>query len=138
MIGDLLLAAALTGASPAISQPAANPFPRMGNARVVRVSPRPGFMSGIVAVYADFDVAMPGKEPQRMYMLWMTMDQFLPEVGSICTIGYRRAPLLGGNLHRPIAGEGPRDAGPRNIVEDLSCGPPLELPAAVQRSPSAR
>jgi hypothetical protein len=132
MIASLILAAAL----PAESAPA--PLLRMEDAQVVAVGPRPP-ASGIFASYADMDVLPPGGgPPQRMYMLWASRNQYLPEVGAICRIVYRREPLLPGNLHRPVR-PGAADRGPLNVVHELSCGFAPGAPAWPQRgSPTAR
>lgn len=122
MISPLVLASMLSAAAPAASPPApAAPSLQIDNGRITRTGVRPGFGSGIFAVYADFDVAAPNGAPQRMYLLWMMPDQLLPDAGSICTISYRQQPLARGNLHdhpdRPDA----QDEGPHNVVEGISC-----------------
>lgn len=134
MVVSLLLAALLAGTA---QRPApAAPFQRIENALVVQVSPRPAAGSGVFAIYADFEVVRSGGTRQRMYVLWMGANQYLPEVGTVCTITYRREPLARGNIHNPPARIG-QPEGPLNVVYELSCGPPLELPGAGQRSPSA-
>ncbi len=136
MVARLLLATSLIGAAPAAVERGAGPMLRMEYVRVVHVSPRPP-ASGIFASYADFDVAAWDGETQRMYLLWAGESQYLPEAGFVCTIGYRREPLAGGNLqnhdnrvslHANL--DSVRDDGPHNIVHDLNCGltpgaPPL-------------
>ncbi|WP_395613658.1 hypothetical protein [Allosphingosinicella sp.] len=132
MLAPLLLAAMLTTAQP----PPAAPLLWLENARVTQVSPAAAD-SGVFAVYRDFDVVLPNGQTQRLYVLWMSQHQYMPEVGNTCTIGYRREPLLPGNLHRPQR-EGQRDQRMFNVVQELSCGfasNPSPLP--VQRSPSA-
>ncbi|HYD12188.1 MAG TPA: hypothetical protein VEC11_05020 [Allosphingosinicella sp.] len=128
MILSLTLAAALA------ADAAPPPLLRMENARVIAVGPRPPD-SGIFASYADMDVAPPGGRPQRMYMLWASRHQYLPDVGSVCRIVYRREPLLPGNLHRP-PGHGQPDRAPFNVVYELNCGFAPGAPP-VQRNPSA-
>lgn len=134
MLAPLLLASTLTATQPAPEAP--GPNRRIENAAVVQVSPRPAAGSGVFAVYADFDVATPAGERLRMYVLWMGGSQYLPDVGAVCTIAYRREPLLRGNIHNP-PGRAGRAEGALNVVYELSCGPPLELPGSGQRSPSA-
>ena len=134
MLGPLLLAAALIAGSPAAD--AARPTLRIENARVIRVSP-PAPDSGIFAVYRDFDVVLPGGRSQRMYVLWMSQNQYMPEAGTLCTIIYRREALLPGNMHRPQR-EGRRDAGPFNVVHELSCGFGPAVPLGGRHSTSAR
>ena len=134
MLAPLILAAALSGAPPAAE--AASPYRRIEQGVVVQVSPRPAAGSGVFAVYADFEVATPTGERLRMYVLWMGGSQYLPDVGAVCRIIYRHEPLLRGNLHNPRARPG-RPEGPLNVVHELSCGPPLALPGAGQRRPSA-
>jgi hypothetical protein len=135
MVARLLMAAALAGASTAPDADGA--IRRMEDGVVVQVSPRPAAGSGVFAIYADFEVIAPGGERQRMYVLWMSANQYLPEVGSVCTIIYRREALARGNLHNPPARLG-HPEGPLNVVYELSCGPPLAQPRGVQRgSPSA-
>ena len=134
MLAPLLLAAALTGAPPATG--AASPYRRIEQGIVIQVSPRPPAGSGVFAIYADFEVATPAGERLRMYVLWMGGSQYLPDLGAVCTISYRREPLLRGNIHNPPARLG-RPEGPLNVVYELSCGPPLALPGAGQRRPSA-
>jgi hypothetical protein len=131
MLAPLLLAAALAAASPA---DAPSPNRRIENATVIQVSPRPAAGSGVFAIYADFEVATPAGERLRMYVLWMSRNQYLPDVGAVCAISYRHEPLARGNLHNPPARPS-RPEGPLNVVYELSCGPPLEQPG--QRSPSA-
>lgn len=126
MLALLLLAAALTAASPLAE--AAGPDRRIENATVVQVSPRPGFGSGVLAVYADFEVRTRSGERLRMYVLWMSRNQYLPDVGAVCTISYRHEPLLAGNAHNPAARRG-RPEGPLNVVHELSCAPGLPPPA---------
>jgi hypothetical protein len=122
MIAPILLAPLLFAVAPAASQPAsADPVLQIDNGRIVRVGARPGFMSGVVAVYADFEVAPPGGEPQLMYLLWMEMNQFLPQTGAICTISYRRQPLLTGNAHNHSSRPDARDEGPHNVVQNIAC-----------------
>jgi hypothetical protein len=133
MFAPLLLAAALTGAPPAPET--AGPYRRIEHGTVVQVSPRPAAGSGVFAVYADFEVATPAGERLRMYVLWMGGSQYLPDVGAVCTINYRREPLLRGNLHNPPARLG-RPEGPLNVVYELSCMPGMELPRSGQRGPS--
>ena len=132
MLAPLLLAATLA-AQPA--PPA--PLLWLQNARVTQVSPAAPD-SGRFAVYRDFDVVLPNGQTQRLYVLWMSQHQYMPEVGNTCTIGYRREPLLPGNLHRPQR-EGQRDQRMFNVVQELSCGfaPNPVPPPPVQRSPSA-
>ena len=127
MLAPVLLAASLAAAAP---EAAAGPNRRIENATVVQVSPRPAAGSGVFAIYADFEVVTPAGERLRMYVLWMGGSQYLPDVGAVCAIGYRRAPLLPGNLHRPSGTAGQRDEGLLNVIQELSCGPPLALPAA--------
>ena len=131
MLAPLLLAAMLT------AQPApAAPMLWLENARVTQVSPAAPD-SGHFAVYRDFDVVLPGGQTYRLYVLWMGQHQYMPDVGVVCTIGYRRGPLLPGNLHRPQR-EGRPDEGPFNVVEELGCGfASNPAPPPVQRSPSA-
>lgn len=137
MIAPMLLAAALLGAPFAAAQPGTGPTLRIEQGRILRVSLRPPD-SGVVAFYADFDVAQPGRA-QRMHLLWMTQDQFLPEAGSICAITYRREALLPGNGHHDLVPEDTRDDGPHNVVYDLDCGLTPGQPPLVQRGrPSAR
>jgi hypothetical protein len=136
MIASVILAAALAGAPPAPDpRVGTGPTLRIEHGRIVRVSPRPPD-SGIFAAYADFDVALPGRAPQTMYLLWMSRNQFLPEAGSVCTIIYRREALLPGNLHRP-PGHGQPDRAPYNVVYELNCGFAPGTPPPVQRNPSA-
>lgn len=99
------------------------------HARVVRVSPRPTFGSGVFAVFADFDVAAPDGSTWRMYQLWKGVPQeFLPVPGDICRIAYRRQAYSG--VSSDHAMEGGRVV---NLVDTLDC--PSMLPA--QRSPIA-
>ena len=134
MLAPLAFIAMLAGTAQAT--PPAAPFQRIENALVVQVSPRPTAGSGVFASYADFEVVPPGGTRQRMYVLWMGGSQYLPDVGAVCTIAYRREPLARGNIHNPPTQAG-RTEEPLNVVYELSCGPPLELPGPGQRSPSA-
>ena len=135
MLVPLMIAASIMQASP--TGPGQGQVRLVENARVIHVT-KPSFVSGTWAVYADFDIVVPGAAPMRMYVLWMTMNQYLPDVGSICTIRYRSEPLVGGNLHNHPDRSDVRDANePHNVVQDLSCGPPLEQPRRGQRSPIA-
>jgi hypothetical protein len=109
---------------------------RIEHGMVMQVSPRPAAGSGVFAIYADFEVATPSGERLRMYVLWMGGNQYLPHVGSVCTISYRNEPLARGNLHNPPARRG-QPEGPLNVVHELNCGPPLSLPAPAQRRPIA-
>lgn len=131
MFGSLILAAALAGPAPATAGP--GPMLRLRNATVVLVSPRPAGVSGRIASYADFVVATEAGVRLRMYLLWMSNRQYLPDVGAVCAITYRRERLGGGTLHSPSA-SGQED-GLANLVYELSCGPPLEWPG--QHGPSA-
>ena len=125
MLAPLLLAAALTAAQPT---PEASPNRRIEHGTVVQVSPRPAAGSGVLAIYADFEVATPAGARLRMYVLWMGGSQYLPDVGAVCAISYRHEPLAPGNWHdHNIRGVG-RDDGPHNVVSELSCGPPFEQP----------
>lgn len=134
MPAPLLLAAALTATSAAAETP--GPYRRLENATVIQASPRPAAGSGVFAIYADFEVATTSGERLRMYVLWMGGNQYLPDVGAVCTISYRHEPLARGNLHNPPPRTG-RPEVPLNVVYELSCGPPLHWPAPGQRSPSA-
>ena len=134
MLAPLLIGASLAAASPAAD--AARPYRRLEDATVVQVSPRPAAGSGVFAIYADFEVATAAGEHLRMYVLWMGGSQYLPDVGAVCAISYRRQPLARGNVHNPPARAG-RPEGPLNVVQELSCGPPMEWPGMDQRSPSA-
>ena len=110
MIASLVLAAALTsGAAPM------PPLLRMENVRVIAVGPRPP-ESGIFAAYADMDVALPGGPPLRMYMLWMSRHQYLPDAGAVCTIVYRREALLPGNAANSCA------------ATPAACGAAIDVP----------
>jgi hypothetical protein len=134
MFAPLLIGASLAAASP--PSDAAGPDRRLEDATVVQVSPRPAASSGVFAIYADFEVATPAGERLRMYVLWMGESQYLPDVGAVCTIRYRRQPLARGNVHNPSPRAG-RPEGPLNVVQELSCGPPMAWPGKDQRSPSA-
>ena len=137
MIAPLSIVAALIGAPLATAQPGTGPTLRIEHGRILQVSLRPPD-SGVVAFYADFDVAQPGGA-QRMHVLWMTQDQFLPEAGSICTITYRREALLPGNGHHDLVPEDQRDEGPHNVVYGLNCGlAPGQSPPGQRGSPNAR
>jgi hypothetical protein len=131
MTAPLVLAALLSATAPAAAPPA--PFLRIENARVTRVSP-PAPDSGLFAVYRDFDVVLPGGQSHRLYVLWMSQNQYMPEAGAVCTIVYRREALLPGNMHRPQR-EGRRDEGPFNVVHELSCGFAPGVPLGGQHSP---
>jgi hypothetical protein len=133
MLAPLILAALLSAAAPAAAPPA--PFLRIENARVTRVSP-PAPDSGIFAVYRNFDVVLPGGQSHRLYVLWMSQNQYMPEAGAVCTIVYRREALLPGNMRRPQR-EGRRDEGPFNVVHELSCGFAPEVPVLGRNRPSA-
>jgi hypothetical protein len=135
MLAPLLLAAMLAGTAPAVAAPA--PLLWLEDARVIQVSPNAAD-SGVFAVYRDFDVVLPDGQTYRLYMLWMSQHQYMPEVGTICTIGYRREALLPGNLHRPER-EGAPDRSTFNVVQELGCGfaPNPAPPRLPQRSPSA-
>lgn len=125
VLAPLLLAASLAAAAPAPEAESA--IRRIENGVVVQVSPRPAAGSGRFAVYADFEVATPAGERLRMYVLWMGGSQYLPDVGAVCAIAYRNQPLARGNLHNPPARLG-RPEGPLNVVQELSCGPPMHWP----------
>jgi len=133
MRAPLLLAAMLATAQP----PPAAPLLWLENARVTQVSPAAAD-SGVFAVYRDFDVVLPNGQTHRLYVLWMGQHQYMPEVGNICTIGYRREALLPGNLHRPERAGTP-DPSRFNVVQELGCGfaSNPSPPRPVQRSPSA-
>ena len=99
--------------------------PRTENARparstldgvvVLRVSRRPTVMSGVFAVWADFDVRV-GGGVQTMYMIYLRPDQFIPPVNSVCRIVFERAALDG------ISSDGSLDGRRlRNRVEALDC-----------------
>lgn len=130
MLAPLLIVAMLA-AQPAPSAP----LLWLQNARVTQVSPAAPD-SGRFAVYRDFDVVLPNGQTLRLYVLWMSQHQYMPEVGNACTIGYRREPLLPGHLHRPQR-EGQRDQRMFNVVQELSCGFAPNPSPPVQRSPSA-
>ena len=87
----------------------------LDGAVVLRVSRRPTVMSGVFAVWADFDVRI-GGGVQTMYMIYLRPDQFIPPVDSACRIVFERAPLDG------ISSDGSLD-GRRlhNRVEALDC-----------------
>lgn len=133
MLALLVMVAALTGSPP--TPGGYSPTLRLENARVTRVSP-PAPDSGVFAVYRDFEVVLPDGRPQRMYVLWMSQNQYMPEVGAVCTIVYRREALAPGNLHRPEH-EGRPDQGPFNVVHELSCGFGPGMPPLGQHSPGA-
>jgi hypothetical protein len=137
MLAPLLLAAAFIEMAPTPPRDHAGPALRIENGRIVQAW-RPPFGSGIFAVYADFDVAVPGGSQQRMYLLWAGEPQFLPDASSVCTITYRREALLPGNVHRPVR-VGRHEQGPVNLVHQLDCGFGRGAPPPAQRgSPSAR
>jgi hypothetical protein len=134
MLAPTILAALLAGSAPART-PAA-PLRWLDHARVTQVSPAAAD-SGVFAVYRDLDVVLPGGQTYRLYVLWMSQHQYMPDVGAVCTIGYRREALVPGNLHRPPGG-GQRDVAPFNVVQELGCGfAPNPMPPPVQRRPSA-
>jgi hypothetical protein len=134
MLAPLLLAALLAGSAPTTASGA--PVLWLENARVTQVSP-PAPDSGHFAVYRDFEVVLPGGRTYRLYVLWMSQHQYMPDVGATCSIAYRRGALLPGNLHRPPGG-GQRDVAPFNVVQELGCGfAPNPMPPPVQRRPSA-
>ena len=81
-------------------------------------------------------MVLPGGQSQRMYVLWMSQNQYMPEAGAVCTIVYRRGALLPGNMHRPQR-EGRRDEGPFNVVHELSCGFAPATPVPGQSRPGA-
>src|SRR5207237_5577007 len=89
------------GLAVAAPTPAGGTTMRIEEGVVVQVSPRPAAGSGVFAIYADFDVAPRDGPRQRMYVLWMGGNQYLPDVGSVCAIAYRREPLARGNIHNP-------------------------------------
>ena len=96
----------------------ANPRPALSTldgAVVLRVSRRPTVMSGVFAVWADFDVRV-GGGVQTMYMIYLRRDQFIPPANSVCRIVFERAALDG------ISSDGSLDGRRlRNRVEALDC-----------------
>jgi hypothetical protein len=68
------------------AQSGSTTFSTLENALVVRQSARPQCASGIAAVWADFDVAVPDGRLLTMYVIYMGRDQFIPPVGSVCRI----------------------------------------------------
>ena len=96
----------------------ANPRPALSTldgAVVLRVSSRPTVMSGVLAVWADFDVRV-GSGVQTMYMIYLRPDQFIPPADSVCRIVFERAPLDG------ISSDGSLNGRTlRNRVEALDC-----------------
>jgi hypothetical protein len=87
----------------------------LDGAAVVRVSRRPTVMSGVFAVWVDFDVRVDGGM-QTLYMAYLRADQFIPPVNSVCRIVFERAPLDG------ISSDGALDGRtPHNRVEELDC-----------------
>lgn len=112
-----LAAALLAFIAPAAPSPPAAASPMLiEDGRIVRVSPRPGFTSGVLAAFADFEVEAPGGARQRMYLPWMTMDQFLPKEGDLCRIAYHRGAYSGVRsdpaIHHVLI---------VNLVDEISC-----------------
>jgi hypothetical protein len=72
---------------------------------VVRVSQRPIAGSGIVMVWADFDVRERSGRRRRMYMLYFDEHQFIPPLRSRCDIIFELRPVYGkiGNTVHDIA-----------------------------------
>jgi hypothetical protein len=101
----LQLAAAL------LTQPNTVPLPPPGLfapsrlfewAHVVRVSPRPNVVSGILMITTDFDVQVADGGRHRMTRTYVGPDQFIPPVGSICRIDFIPAkPYPGANIPGP-------------------------------------
>ena len=139
MIAGFVIATAMAGAIPSATQPGAGPLLRSEYAHVLAVGRRDLPGSGIFAVYANFDIASAGGQA-RMHVLWAGVAQFLPQVGSICTIGYRRERLAGGNMHEHDTPVDVRDHDIlHNVVYELDCGQaPGQPPAGQRGSPSAR
>jgi hypothetical protein len=103
----LQLAASLLAQPDAVPPPAPGLFPW---AHVVRVSPRPNFVSGIVMFPTDFDVQVLDGGRHMMTMTYLGPDQFIPPLGSICWINFIPArPFPGANILSP------------NHVLQLSC-----------------
>ena len=135
MIAQLVVAAGLAAASTATAPADDRPPLRRDVARILAAGPRPAG-SGMFAVYADFDVMPAGSAvAERMYKLWLgAPDEFLPEAGMLCTISYRREPLLGGNAHRDKGQEARPDNGPHDVVESLDCAAPWHAEALRARA----
>jgi hypothetical protein len=110
----ILIAAAI--AAHPVPAPDRAGFSTIENAVVVAQSPRPGIMSGVLAVWADFDVEVSGGPRQRMYQIYQAPDQFIPPVNSICRIVIDRASIDG------VSSDGALDGrGVHNRVVELVC-----------------
>ena len=87
----------------------------LDGAVVIRVARRPSVMSGVLAVWADFDVRAEGGV-QTMYMVYLRADQFIPPLNSVCRIVFERAPLDGISSDASLDGRTLH-----NRVEQLDC-----------------
>ncbi|HST37479.1 MAG TPA: hypothetical protein VLK25_12730 [Allosphingosinicella sp.] len=58
------------------------------NARIVRHSPRPTFVSGIFHVAVTYEVEAPGGARHLMYQTYLRTDDFIAPPDSRCTIWF--------------------------------------------------
>lgn len=115
MITTLIAASLLMLDAPPRDENARPAHSTLDGAVVLRVSRRPTVMSGVVAVWADFDVRV-GSGVQTMYMIYLRPDQFIPPADSVCRIVFERAPLDGITSNGSLNGRTLR-----NRVEALDC-----------------
>ncbi len=115
MITALIAACLLMVEAPTREEMARTVLSTLDGAVVVRVSRLPSVMSGVFAVWADFEVRVDGRV-QTMDMIYLRPDQFIPPVNSVCRIVFERAPLDG------ISSGGALDGRTlHNQVEALEC-----------------
>lgn len=111
LIGTLALAACVT---PKRADPGSTSQLTIGT--VTWVSPRPRVTSGTDAIWVSFDLLAGDGEQHRMYMIYLSAEQFIPGPGAECRVRHRRT-LVRDVPHRDrtiSSQEG-------NVVSDLSC-----------------
>jgi hypothetical protein len=97
------------------SNPVALPEPITERIVVQEYGPAaPG--SGVFAMYRDITALSTRGEPLTLVVLWLGGDQKLPEVGAVCEVQYRVAPLVGrvDKEGRPVI---------RKVVDNFDCLP---------------